>query len=117
MGATRITLVNTALASPEDAGQRCVLKGLGHNRRDGALTCGNFHPGIFSRQRFPSSLKCDYQYSHCEEVAVTTLDALLAELNPSEVTVAKMDVEGFECNVFRGATSLMARFRPQFMQV
>jgi len=113
----RITLIHSALVSPEESTQTCVVKVHGHNRRNGVLSCHHFRDGIFSHGRFPSSLTCDCYSCHCEEVPVTTLDALLAKLNPSKVTVAKMDVEGFECNVFKGGESLMTRYRPQFMQV
>ena len=54
-----------------------------------------------------------------------TLDALLTELVRAQRTTrhtlsidaVKIDVEGFECEVLRGASTLFTRFRPKLLLV
>jgi FkbM family methyltransferase len=46
------------------------------------------------------------------DVQVTTLDAMLDSFGPCEGIVIKIDVEGFECHVLRGASMLVERHRP-----
>ena len=56
-----------------------------------------------------------------------TLDALLTELvraqratrghAPLSIDAVKIDVEGFECEVLRGASTLFTRFRPKLLLV
>jgi FkbM family methyltransferase len=50
-----------------------------------------------------------------EQVAVTTLDELLADV--FAVDVMKVDVEGSEMAVFRGGTQLLRRCRPRLLLV
>ena len=45
---------------------------------------------------------------------LSTLDALLRRLAPTHVTAAKVDVEGFECELFRGGQELF-RLRPRIL--
>ena len=40
---------------------------------------------------------------------------MLEELNPPTIDVAKIDVEGFECQVFAGGQTLFTRYRPRFL--
>ena len=44
-----------------------------------------------------------------------TLDELLSRSQVSSVALVKMDVDGFECQVLRGAASLFSRHRPVFL--
>jgi FkbM family methyltransferase len=44
-----------------------------------------------------------------------TLDAALAELGVQRVDFIKLDVDGFECHVLRGAARTLARFRPPIL--
>lgn len=41
-----------------------------------------------------------------------TLDALVEQLNLSRIDFVKMDVDGFECRILRGAKNTFRRFRP-----
>lgn len=62
----------------------------------------------------------DYQYlgngvlgtSGEIEVQVSTLDHLVDQLKPTKVDFVKIDVEGMELKVIRGALSTLERFRP-----
>ena len=62
----------------------------------------------------------------CEDVPMRTLDALLTELVRAQratrghalsIDAVKIDVEGFECEVLRGASTLFTRFRPKLLLV
>jgi FkbM family methyltransferase len=44
-----------------------------------------------------------------------TIDGILAELGDPPVQLVKMDVDGFECEVLRGATALLRHRRPIFV--
>lgn len=46
---------------------------------------------------------------------VTTVDEGLRELKLTSVALVKLDVDGFECKVLKGATSLLRCFRPAFL--
>jgi FkbM family methyltransferase len=43
------------------------------------------------------------------------LDTILAQFSDRKVQLVKLDVDGFECDVLRGATSLLREMRPIFV--
>ncbi len=49
------------------------------------------------------------------EVETRCLDAVVAELGISRLDLLKIDVEGFELSVLRGAEASIAKFRPQII--
>ena len=61
-----------------------------------------------------SSLGSQFRHHHQQvlEVPVTTLDAAVADNQAGPVDLIKLDVEGVECSVLRGATSLLREQRP-----
>jgi FkbM family methyltransferase len=50
-------------------------------------------------------------------VPVVTLDSYFERNNIREVDLIKIDVEGFETEVFRGATQVFSEVRPKFVQI
>lgn len=112
-----VTVVPAALVAPEDvASTRCVIRAPDidihvhrfiKNVGNGVLTCGN------------SSVvqPCAENEPNCEEPPVKSLDMVLAELAPDSIDMVKMDVEDFECHVFRGGQSLMQKYQPSLLQV
>lgn len=50
-----------------------------------------------------------------EAARARSLDSVLAELADRPVRLVKLDVDGFECDVLRGATRLLADTRPVFV--
>lgn len=114
---SRVTIVPAALVAPEDVhSTRCVIRApdidihvhrFMKNIGNGVLTCGN------------SSVVqlCAEGEQNCEEPPVKSLDMVLAELAPESIDVVKMDVEDFECHVFRGGQSLLQKYRPGLLQV
>ena len=111
--ASRITLVAAALVSPDQESDHCVVVSPGRNAGNGRVICNRANCSKVGRG-----------FAHCEPIRTTTLDRLLSETAltaaasaPDDVVVAKMDVEGFECNVLKGGLSLFYRLHPRFFQV
>lgn len=50
-----------------------------------------------------------------ESAQSRSLDSILAELADRKVHLVKLDVDGFECDVLRGATTLLRETRPVFV--
>jgi hypothetical protein len=50
-------------------------------------------------------------------VPVVTLDSYFEKNNIQEVDLIKIDVEGFESEVFNGASKVFAQIRPKFIQM
>jgi FkbM family methyltransferase len=50
-----------------------------------------------------------------EAAQARSLDSVLAELADRPVQLVKLDVDGFECDVLRGATTLLREVRPVFV--
>ncbi len=51
-----------------------------------------------------------------EEVAADTLDTIVAPLNLTRIDLIKVDVEGYEREVFRGMQKTLTQFRPAYIQ-
>jgi FkbM family methyltransferase len=52
---------------------------------------------------------------HTESAQARSLDSMLDELADRKVQLVKLDVDGFECGVLRGATALLRDVRPIFV--
>lgn len=102
----RITLMPVALAAPEDIGMLCVIRPL-FGPLNSQLECG----------REPQVQRCAAAEQECEEIPVKTLDTLLAEQNPLAISAVKVDVEGYECNIFRGGQTLFQKYHPHFLKI
>lgn len=50
-----------------------------------------------------------------ESAQARSVDSLVAELADRPVQLVKLDVDGFECDVLRGATKLLSEARPVFV--
>uniref|UniRef100_A0A7S1SE34 Methyltransferase FkbM domain-containing protein n=1 Tax=Alexandrium catenella TaxID=2925 RepID=A0A7S1SE34_ALECA len=107
----RVKLMPVALVAPEDRNRQCVLFATKTNRGNGILTCAA------DRGDLPcNATEGRRDGSICEVVRSLTLDQVLKESQIASVDVAKMDVEGFECNVMRGGQSLFDEFHVKILQ-
>jgi len=50
-----------------------------------------------------------------EEVAVETLDSVVSKLKPSRIDIVKIDTEGSELEVLKGATETLRNFHPKIV--
>lgn len=65
---------------------------------------------------FQSSYRLDGQSSMVEErIEIRRLDTLVAQLELNRLDFIKLDVDGHEARVLRGARQTLARFRPQML--
>lgn len=60
-----------------------------------------------------SFLHADPKFQQVQQVPLTTVDKLVAELGLERVDFIKMDIEGAEPNALRGARHTLARFHPR----
>ncbi|CAJ1407317.1 unnamed protein product [Effrenium voratum] len=93
----RVTIVPAALVAPWEAFGRCVIQATPHRQSSGQLLCPKTCPD-----------------ADCEEVALETLDAVLARLKPQGVAVAKIDID--LCRVLAGGESLF-QYHPKILQI
>ncbi|MBR3746044.1 MAG: FkbM family methyltransferase, partial [Selenomonadaceae bacterium] len=68
------------------------------------------HETTFTQDPNPGASKIDPHGT--ETVKITTLDAYVREKNLRRVDFIKLDVEGAELDVLRGAVTTIARFKP-----
>lgn len=52
-----------------------------------------------------------------QEIEVTSLDSYFAKHSVNQIDFIKIDTEGFEYEVLRGAQNVIAQFRPQLIQI
>ncbi len=60
-----------------------------------------------------SFLHADPKFQQVQQVPLTTIDKLVAELGLERVDFIKMDIEGAEPNALRGARQTLTRFHPR----
>jgi FkbM family methyltransferase len=77
--------------------------------------CSFLPPNAFGEQTFRTAI----QASYTEEVAVDTVDNFIIEedLVPEANVLLKMDTQGFDLNVFRGARSSLGKIRAMVSEV
>jgi FkbM family methyltransferase len=108
---TRVTLVAAVVGNPAaGSNESCIVRSqYKRNVGDGTLTCG---PGLGcgGGPAWKRKLTCD-------EVKLSTIDNLLADLKPRAIDVFKMDIEGAECNALAGGQSIFTKYRPALVQL
>ena len=120
--AGRVQLLPLALGAPGAERHRCVVRADDRNAGNGKLFCSPDErceavPSAASRRGSLSTSQAhrlaDAQAHStiCEPVHLSTLDELLRQqaglLSVYPLVAAKLDVEGFECNVLAGGRSLL----------
>ena len=89
-----------------------------HHTSSGRSHTGHPHRGAAGLKGSAAADQASH-ISICEPVTMSTLDTVLADYTRGKygdgslpLVAAKMDVEGFECNVIKGGPSLFVRHRP-----
>ena len=97
---------------------RIKLENVGVGAKAEKLTI-NFNPNATSHASFSKDVE-KINYLNNEEkiiVPVVTLDSYFENNNIREVDLIKIDVEGFESEVFQGASKIFTQIRPRFIQM
>jgi FkbM family methyltransferase len=79
----------------------------------------NYNPNAASHASFSKDVEeIDYLNNHIQKaVPLVTLDSYFKKNGIKEVDLIKIDVEGFESEVFAGAKDIFAKIRPKFIQI
>jgi len=110
--AEKITLHRTGLGPRDD---NCVFVSGRDNAGDGMVQCGDDAKRIQSAKG-PIMLDGN-EYINRGSFSVKRLDdILMLQGAPANIDFVKIDVEGFECQVFKGADSILKQYRPRKIQ-
>lgn len=71
------------------------------------------HPDSSAGDSFVTTFGYKEDEMRVEELAVTTIDAITADLRVSRIDYIKMDIEGAEREALRGAVDTITRFAPR----
>lgn len=116
--ARRVTLIPAALGAPSDEGRKnCRVEA--SRLHNGGIGNGVLHcDGRRSNMTRAPGAAAPVDAAMSSEVALTTLDALLlrSATRPDRVDVVKIDIEGSECQMLEGASSVLDRFKPKLIQ-
>jgi len=122
---SRVRIVAAALGTSTESGWQCVMRPqVQRNRGNGVLECGRNHTCRSSEPPSPDTLTqrtglsitlAQWRQLPCEEVPLKTLDAVLAEINPPSIEIAKIDIEGHECLALHGGRTLFTDYRPRLL--
>jgi len=97
---------------------RVTLEQFGVGANDEELTI-NYNPDATSHASFSKEVgEIPYLDNHeTSRVQVVSLDSYVMKKNIRKVDLIKIDVEGFESEVFDGASSVLKIIRPKFIQI
>ena len=123
----RVRIVAAALGTQDDVanGVSCVMRPqVQRNLGNGMLECGRNHTCRSPEPPSANTLTdrtgmfvtlAQWRKLPCEEVPLKTLDAVLTEINPSNLKTVKMDIEGHECSALDGGESIFTVYRPRLL--
>ena len=91
-------------------------KGVGSKEENLAL---HFNPNALAHASFSEDVKKVSYVSNDQQVTVpvVTLDTYCEKNDITEIDLIKIDTEGYEAEVFEGATKTFAQVRPRFVQI
>lgn len=99
-------------------GDRSVLvnKGVGSENKHMTI---HYNPDSTAHASFTEDINhVDYVTNEQKlEVEVVTLDTYCKENKVEEIDLIKIDAEGFEKEIFDGATEVLTKIRPKFIQI
>jgi FkbM family methyltransferase len=107
--AEKIKLHRTGLGPHDD---ECVFISDNENLGDGIVHCGDEAKRMRSGQ---TPVQKGYEIRG--SFPIKRLDDILMQKEaPTSIDFVKIDVEGFECQVFKGAESILKHYRPRMIQ-
>jgi FkbM family methyltransferase len=97
---------------------RIKLENVGVGEREQELTI-NYNPNTTAHASFSKEVEAINYLSNTYElkVPVVTLDSYFERNKINEVDLIKIDVEGFETEVFSGSKKIFTEIRPRFIQI
>jgi len=97
---------------------RIKLENLGVGAKEEELMI-NYNPKATAHASFSKEVEeIDYLSNQLQiTVPLTTLDSYIEKNRIDEVDLIKIDVEGFEAEVFAGSKETFAKLRPKFIQI
>lgn len=123
----RVRLVAAALGTStySSSGMSCVMRPqVQRNSGNGMLECGlNYTckslepPSVdtLNQRTGMSATLAQWRQLPCDEVQLKPLDAVLAKMNPRNIKVVKIDIEGHECLALDGGRTLFTKYRPKLV--
>ena len=125
VSSVRIGAAALGTSTDSSSGMSCVMRPqVQRNRGNGMLECGRNYtcnspepPSVDTlTQRTGMSITlAQWRQLPCDEVPLKPLDAVLAEINPPNVKIVKMDIEGHECLALKGGRTLFTIYRPRLL--
>jgi len=99
-------------------GERSIIENRGVGERNDKLVIHYNPNAIFHASFSEDAKKVPYLHNENEmEVEVVSIDSYLENKNFDTVDFIKIDTEGFELEVFRGAKDTIRRYKPQYLQM
>lgn len=99
-------------------GDRVTMENMGVGDKPGMLQI-HYNPDALAHASFSAEVeKVAYVSNNLrEDVAVVTLDSYCLEHGIKEIDFIKIDTEGFESEVFRGAIRVFDEIKPKYIQI
>jgi FkbM family methyltransferase len=97
---------------------RIVLENCGIGSKESILPI-HYNPEASAHASFSSEIQKIAYINNCQDLSVpiTTLDSYFKSRNIHSVDFIKIDVEGFESEVFEGAKRVISEIQPRFIQI
>lgn len=105
-----VTLHEAALASESRRGAECDIYSHPWNVGDGKLCCSSDSCEFVNNTAYTG-----IAYEKRATIPMTSMDVLLEGKNLSNVVAMKVDVEGYECEVMKGAWNVVQKYKPKYL--
>lgn len=95
--------------------QHCDIWSGANNKGDGIVNCGDPEKSEHFAQ-YKNALG-NPTMTKLQSFEIKRLDDILAAYHVMKVDAVKIDVEGFECQVLKGAPALLSKYKPRYMKI
>lgn len=101
--------------------QHCDIWSDTNNQGDGIVSCGDpnisDHFAQLYKKRWIPFGRRRQVYKKRQSVEIKRLDDVLATNHVVKIDAIKIDVEGLECQVLKGAPTLLSKYKPRYMKI